>query len=74
MRDVRWLTDREDPRTVLTACVGILVFLAVFAKPMVDKGIPALWVALALAVAVVQLVWALRRYRRSRADRKHDLF
>ena len=45
MRDVRWLTDREDPRTVLAVCVAILVFIAVFAEPMVDGGTPALWIA-----------------------------
>lgn len=73
MRDIRWLTDREDPRTVLTVCVGILVFLAVFARPMVDNGMPALWVVLVLAGAVVQLGWAVLRYWRWRADRKHDL-
>jgi hypothetical protein len=34
MRDVRWLTDREDPRTVLTVCLAILGLVALFAKPM----------------------------------------
>ena len=73
MRDVRWLTDRDDPRTVLAVCVGILAFIAVFAKPMLENGTPALWVLLVLAGAIGQLVWALLRYRRWRADRNDDL-
>jgi protein-S-isoprenylcysteine O-methyltransferase Ste14 len=72
MRDVRWLTDREDPRTVLAVCVAILVFIAVFAEPMVDGGTPALWIVLVLAVALGQVAWATLRYRRWRGDREHD--
>lgn len=72
MRDVRWLTDREDPRTFLAGCVGLFVFLAVFSKSMVNGGVPAWWVVLVLAVDLGQVVWATVRYRRWRADRKHN--
>lgn len=69
MRDMRWLTDTEDPRTVLTACLGILVLNALLAKPMVDQGAPALWIVSVLGVAVAQFVWALIRSQRWRANR-----
>jgi membrane protein YdbS with pleckstrin-like domain len=72
MRDVRWLTDRDDPRTVLAVCAGILVFFAVFAKTWLNHGAPVLWVVVLLAVAVGQVVWAIIRYRRWRTDRERD--
>jgi protein-S-isoprenylcysteine O-methyltransferase Ste14 len=72
MRDVRWLTDREDPRTVLTVCLAILGLVALFAKPMRDQGTPAPWIVSVFGVALVQFVWAFVRYRRWRADRERD--
>lgn len=74
MRDMRWLADREDPRTFLAACVGVLGLIGVFAKPMMDRGVPELWVLPILAVALIQVVWAVLRYRRWRADRDKDGF
>lgn len=59
MRDVRWLTDREDPRTVLTVCLAILGLVVLFAKPMLDQGTPAPWIVSVFGVALVQFVWAL---------------
>ena len=72
MRDMRWLTDREDPRTVLMVCLAILVLATLFAKPMLDQGTPAPWIGSVIGVSILQFLWSFVRYRRWRGDRKRD--
>jgi hypothetical protein len=62
-----WITDREDPRTVLVVCVIVLaVGLVAVPTMMREGGITAWFSAVWLVLATVQVIWATARLHRWR--------
>lgn len=61
-----WLFDREDPRTVLA--ISVLVLVVAIVVTALGTGIPGVFLAVWLAAAIAQVVYAIVRLARERMD------
>lgn len=61
-----WLFDREDPRTVLA--ISVLVLVVAIVVTALGTGIPGVFLAVWLAAAIAQVVYAVVRLARERMD------
>ena len=61
-----WLFDRADPRTLLA--VSVLVLVVAIVVTALGTGIPGVLLAVWLAAAVAQVVYAIARLARGRMN------